>query len=171
LEASYEKRPSAWVEFPEETATGPLRLIEIPTTRETNDNIVAFWQPRDVLLAGRPYAGSYRLHWTAESLVSQPLARFVAARMGTNFDGNRKLMTLDVAGAGASPDGLRLEVLASNGKVFHPVIQANPMIRGLRASFEFDPEGAQLIEFRAVVRHVDALTPVSETWLFRWTPG
>jgi glucans biosynthesis protein len=170
LEANYERRPSAWVEFGESTPPlGPLRLVEIPSTSETNDNIVAFWQPRDALPAGKPFSGSYRLHWTAESLVQLPLARFVAARSGTNFEGNRRLIALDLTGAGTSPDGLELEVIASNGKVFHPVIQTNPTIRGLRASFEFDPGGAQLIEFRAVVRRDGA--PVSETWLFRWTPA
>jgi periplasmic glucans biosynthesis protein len=169
LEAKYEKRPSAWVEFPEGAPAGPLRLVEIPTARETNDNIVAFWQPRDALPAGRPYTGSYLLHWTSEGLIKQPHARFVAARMGTNFEGTRKLIALDLAGAGFSPDGLELEVSASGGKVFHPVIQANPTIRGLRASFEFDPDGASLIEFRVIARRKGQ--PVSETWLYRWTPA
>jgi periplasmic glucans biosynthesis protein len=169
LEANYERRPSAWVEFPQGAPPGPLRLVEIPTARETNDNIVAFWQPREVLPAGRPYTGSYLMHWTSEALIKQPYARFVAARMGTNFEGNRKLIALDLAGAGIVPEGLELEVSASGGKVFHPVIQANPPIRGLRASFEFDPDGAALIEFRVIVRRMGQ--PVSETWLYRWTPA
>lgn len=167
LEANYERRPSAWVEFPEGAPPGPLRLVEIPTARETNDNIVAFWQPREMLPAGKPYTGSYLMHWTSEALVKQPLGRFVAARMGTNFEGNRKLIALDLAGAGTTPGELELEVSASGGKVYHPVIQANPAVRGLRASFEFDPGGAQLIEFRAVVHRKGE--PASETWLFRWT--
>jgi glucans biosynthesis protein len=169
LEANYEKRPSAWVEFPDDGAPGPLRLVEIPTARETNDNIVAFWQPRDLLVAGRPYRGSYRIHWTSESLVKQPLGRFVAARMGMNFEGTRKLIALDLSGAGTSPDGLELEVGSSLGKVHHPVIQANPAIRGLRASFEFEPGNAEVIEFRVLVRRKGL--PASETWLYRWTPG
>jgi periplasmic glucans biosynthesis protein len=169
LEANYEKRPSAWVEFPEGSPPGPLRLVEIPTARETNDNIVAFWQPRDQLPAGRPYTGSYLLHWTSEALIKQPYARFVAARMGTNFEGTRKLVALDLAGAGVLPEGLELEVSSSGGKVYHPVVQANPTIRGLRASFEFDPDGAALIEFRVIVRRKGQ--PVSETWLYRWTPA
>ena len=169
LEANYERRPSAWIEFPQGAPPGPLRLVEIPTARETNDNIVAFWQPRELLPAGRPYSGSYLMHWTSEALIKQPHARFVAARMGTNFEGNRKLIALDLAGAGIVPEGLELEVAASAGKVFHPVIQANPPIRGLRASFEFDPDGAALIEFRVVVRRMGQ--PVSETWLYRWTPA
>lgn len=169
LEANYEKRPSAWVEFGEGAPAGPLRLVEIPTARETNDNIVAFWQPRDTLPAGRAYTGTYRLHWTAESLVKQPHGRFVAARLGTNFEGNRKLLALDLTGAGTSPEDLELDVTASAGKVHHPVVQSNPTIRGLRASFEFEPGGAPVIEFRVVVRRKGQ--PASETWLYRWTPA
>ncbi|MGC4029453.1 MAG: glucan biosynthesis protein G [Steroidobacteraceae bacterium] len=167
LEANYERRPSAWVQFQEGTAPGALRLIEIPTPNETNDNIVAFWQPRDVLLTGQPYTGAYRLSWTADALVPQSVGKFTAARLGTNFQGDHKIVVLDLAGLGTDPAGLDLKVSSSTGKLFHPVIQTNPTIRGLRASFEFDPAGAPLVEFRAQVLKGDRA--VSETWLYRWT--
>lgn len=167
LEANYERRPSAWVDFGEERAPGPLRLVEIPTPDETNDNIVAFWQPRDPLLAGQRHHGHYRLTWTSDTPLPQGLGRFTAARMGANFHGTHKLVVLDLAGLGTDPTGLALKVEASTGEVFHPVVQANPVIAGLRASFEFDPAGASLVEFRAQVRKGDS--DVSETWLYRWT--
>ena len=169
LEANYERRPSAWVEFPEDDVAtrGSLRLVEIPTRSEANDNIVAFWQPAQVLPAGTPYSGSYRLTWTAESLVERELGRFVATRIGANMRGDRRLVVLDLAGAGTSPEELTLEVTSSAGTVLHPVVQQNPAIGGLRANFEFDPGTAPVIEFRAVVR--DGENPVSETWLYRWT--
>jgi len=76
-------------------------------------------------------------------------------------------VVLDLAGAGTSPEDLTLEVTSSAGSVFHPVVQPNPAIGGLRANFEFDPGTAPMIEFRAVVR--EGAKPVSETWLYRWT--
>lgn len=171
LEANYERRPSAWVEFPEATdeaaSRGALRLVEIPTRTEANDNIVAFWQPAQVLPAGKPYEGSYRISWTAESLVDRDLGRFIATRIGSNMRGDRRLVVLDLAGAGTSPEDLTLEVTSSAGTVFHPLVQKNPAIGGLRANFEFDPGGAPVVEFRAVVR--DGEKAVSETWLYRWT--
>ncbi|MFO7325227.1 MAG: glucan biosynthesis protein [Pseudomonadota bacterium] len=170
LEARYERRPSAWVEFPgeeEPAARGTLKLVEIPTRSEANDNIVAFWQPAQVLPAGQPYTGSYRITWTAESLVERELGRFVATRIGANMRGDRRLVVLDLAGAGRSAEDLVLDVSASAGTVFNPVVHENPAIGGLRVSFEFDPGGAQLIEFRALVREDGK--PVSETWLYRWT--
>lgn len=167
MEAHYEMRPSAWVEFTDGTAPGPLRLVEIPSPNETNDNIVAFWQPRDPLPAGKPYSGSYKLSWTAESLVPQPMGRFVAARIGATFKGDRRLFALDLTGVDARPEDLELEVRASAGSVLHPVMQPNPTVRGLRATFEYDPQGAPHAEFRVVARK--AGKPVSETWLYRWT--
>jgi glucans biosynthesis protein len=170
LEARYERRPSAWVEFPDEEggpARGMLKLVEIPTRTEANDNIVAFWQPTQVLPAGQPHSGSYRLLWTAESLVERELGRFVATRIGANMRGDRRLVVLDLTGAGRSPEGLVLDVNASAGTVYNPVVHENPSIGGLRVSFEFDPGSAPLIEFRAQVREGEK--PVSETWLYRWT--
>jgi glucans biosynthesis protein len=170
LEANYERRPSAWVEFPDEEngpQRGALKLVEIPTRSEANDNIVAFWQPAQVLPAGQPFSGSYRVTWTAESLIERELGRVVATRIGANMRGDRKLVVLDLAGAGTSEEDLTLEVSSSAGTVFNPIVQKNPAINGLRAHFEFDPAGATMIEFRAVVRKDEE--PVSETWLYRWT--
>ncbi|MEO7773543.1 MAG: glucan biosynthesis protein G [Steroidobacteraceae bacterium] len=170
LEANYERRPSAWVEFKGEPGSpGPVRLIEIPTRRETNDNIVAFWQPREVLPAGKPYPGAYRLRWTAESLLTSPLAKIVSTSAGTSFDGDRKLFVIDLVGAGTAPDKIKFEVSASAGKIFHPVVQSNPTIRGLRASFELDPGSAGVIELRGLLSKDGK--PVGETWLYRWTPN
>jgi len=40
-------------------------------------------------------------------------------------------------------------------------------MHGLRASFEIDPNNADLIELRLRIMRADQ--PVSETWLYRWT--
>jgi periplasmic glucans biosynthesis protein len=170
LEASYERRPTAWVDMPENDAAGELVLVEIPTRYETNDNIVAFWRPRDVMPAGRPYEGSYTLHWTAEALLPSKVARFTAARNGLSMDGQRRLFLLDVSGAGSEREdaaAMTLDVTTSAGIVLHKVVQPNPAIRGLRASFELDAKGADLAEIRAVLRRKGQA--ISETWLYRWT--
>jgi len=40
-------------------------------------------------------------------------------------------------------------------------------MHGLRAGFEIDPDGADLIELRLRIMRGDH--PVTETWLYRWT--
>lgn len=173
LEANYERRPSAWVEMPDNTAAGELVLVEIPTRFETNDNIVAYWRPRDVIPAGRPFAGHYTINWTAESNLPSPVARITAARNGLSMDGQRRLFLLDIVGAGTNAvDAARLalDVSSSAGTISHPVVQPNPAIRGLRASFELDTKGVDLAEIRAVLRKKSKGDAASETWLYRWTP-
>jgi glucans biosynthesis protein len=44
---------------------------------------------------------------------------------------------------------------------------SNGAVHGLRASFEIDPNDADLIELHLRVMRGD--TPVTETWLYRWT--
>jgi len=46
-------------------------------------------------------------------------------------------------------------------------LMSNSELHGLRASFEIDPNDADLIELRLRVMRGDI--PVSETWLYRWT--
>jgi glucans biosynthesis protein len=169
LEARYERRPSVWVEPGTGFGRGPVRLVEIPTPRETNDNIVAFWQPDAPLPAGEPFRGSYRIVWTADALLEHPLGKVVASRIGKTLDGDRKLFVLDLVGLGDSPDDYALDVDASAGTISNTVLQPNPAVRGLRATFELDPGDAGLVELRAQVRRDGE--PASETWLYRWTPG
>src|SRR3546814_15182966 len=54
-EARYDNRPSAWVEPHEDWGAGNVVLIEIPTDSETNDNVVAFWSPKEKPEAGQTY--------------------------------------------------------------------------------------------------------------------
>jgi periplasmic glucans biosynthesis protein len=46
---------------------------------------------------------------------------------------------------------------------------ANGELHGLRASFEIDPNDADVIELRLRIMRGDRA--VSETWLYRWTSG
>ena len=46
LELAYELRPSYWIEPREGWGEGGVELLELPTSDETNDNIVATWGPK-----------------------------------------------------------------------------------------------------------------------------
>ena len=59
----YEKRPSLWVEPIGDWGEGVVELVEIPSDREVNDNMVAFWRPHDPLRAKGENILNYRLHW------------------------------------------------------------------------------------------------------------
>ncbi len=61
LDLHYEQRPSYWIEPEGEWGEGHVELIELPTTDETNDNIVALWAPRQPLAPGREHVIRYRI--------------------------------------------------------------------------------------------------------------
>ena len=56
---------------------------------------------------------------------------------------------------------------ASAGKVTPPVVQRNPLTRGIRVDFLLQPEDAELIELRLELKSGDKT--ISDVWLARWT--
>jgi periplasmic glucans biosynthesis protein len=163
----YERRPSAWVEPKGDWGAGAVELVEIPSGRESNDNIVAFWRPAQGLAAGRPAQFAYRLTWLADPALPKGLGKFVATRSGASLDGKRRVFILDIVGAGEKTEGLKLDLGASAGRISNPALMSNLALHGLRASFEIDPADADLIEMRLRIMRGDH--PVTETWLYRWT--
>jgi periplasmic glucans biosynthesis protein len=167
FDARYERRPSAWVEPKGEWGAGAVELVEIPSGRESNDNIVAFYRTLQPLLPGHPAQFAYRITWTDEPPLPKGLGKVVATRSGASLDRKRRVFLLDIVGAGEKVDGLRLDLAASAGKISNATLMANGELHGLRASFEIDPNDADLIELRLRIMRGDR--PVSETWLYRWT--
>ncbi len=163
----YERRPSAWIEPQGDWPAGGVELVEIPSGRESNDNIVAFFRPAQAFAAGHPVQMAYRITWLAVPAPSKGLAEVVGARAGASLDGRRRVFILDLVGAGEKTEGLRLDLGASAGHLANPQLMPNPTLHGLRASFEIDPGDADLIELRLRILKGDK--PVSETWLYRWT--
>ncbi len=53
--------------------------MEIPTTGETLDNIVCFWQPEKAVKAGDELDFRYRLYW---SQAQPPVSTLAGARSG-----------------------------------------------------------------------------------------
>ncbi|MAR90087.1 MAG: glucan biosynthesis protein D [Pseudomonadales bacterium] len=60
-EADYHRRPGFWVEPLGDWGRGRVELVEIPTDSETNDNIVAYWVPREPVKAGAELDFRYRV--------------------------------------------------------------------------------------------------------------
>lgn len=167
FEDLYERRPSAWITPTSNWGKGSVELVEIPSGRESNDNIVAFWRPAFNLLPGHRAHFAYRLAWNALPKPPKSLGLTVATRSGASLDGKHRVFLLDFAGAGEKVGGLRLDLSASAGKLSNITLLSNVALHGLRASFEVDPDGAELIELR--LRIMRGTRPVTETWLYRWT--
>jgi len=124
-EARYELRPSAWVEPVGSWGPGRVELVQLHTTDETNDNIVAYWVPNELPPTGRPLDVSYRLHWQGTQMQGPPGAWVTQTRAGRGYaelaDDERQFV-VDFTGpslAALSPDApVKAVVTApSNGRI------------------------------------------------------
>jgi glucans biosynthesis protein len=167
LEARYDRRPSLWIEPQGDWGPGAVHLVEIPSTQEAADNIVAFWRPAQPLEPGREHRFRYRMSWGGP----QPpgLAQVARTGVGEDLHGSRaRVFTVDFALPGGSGLGdLTPEVTASAGVLLPPTLAANPATGGVRLDIQLQPGAARTAELRAgLVRDGRA---VSETWMYRWT--
>jgi glucans biosynthesis protein len=170
LEARYEKRPSAWIEPIGNWGDGEVRLVEIPTSTEINDNIVAFWRPKNPTRAKGEYVYTYRIHWGSRIPAPMPLAQVVATRIGAGPEDTRQIV-IDFAGEnlkGVPPAEIKANVSNDKGQLRNIVVHGNPEIAGQRLTVQLAPGNEKVVELRAqLMRGDDAL---SEAWLYRWTP-
>jgi glucans biosynthesis protein len=170
----YERRPSAWVEPIGDWGLGSVRLVELPTAGETEDNIVAFWTPAQTISRGSSLDLDYRLYWTAEEPALVGVARVTATRFGRGgqpgdpVPAGRRRFVVDFAGgplAGLTQRGqVEAVVTASRGA---PIATAVSPVAGQpmwRLMFDIDL-AAGVTDLRAYLRRgADALT---ETWMYQ----
>jgi glucans biosynthesis protein len=170
LEAHYGRRPSLWIEPIGDWGAGSIELVEIPTENEINDNIVAYWRPDGAVRAGEPWRFAYRMRWTDAVEPRRRLLVTKSTRAGLANDRNRRLFVIDFAAEEeVTPQGLTMEVSASSGEIVNSVIHRAQPEDAVRVSFELAPGSERNSELR--LRLLRDSSPVSETWLYRWTAG
>jgi glucans biosynthesis protein len=171
LEAHYEHRPSLWVEVIGDWGEGVVQLIEIPSKSEGNDNIVAFWSPKQAIPAQSEYRFTYRLHWCRTPPAVPPTATVAETRVGAGPDKGTRRFSIDFVGGRLGelkPDApVEPEVTTSAGSIQHLVAQPNPATNGWRTGFVVAPGDAAVAELRCTLKLGDEL--LSEVWYYRWT--
>ncbi len=170
LESRYEMRPCLWVEPVGSWGEGVVKLVEIPTANEINDNIVVFWEPKDPPNAGSEWPLTYRLHWCRQTPVNFNTALVVATRVGHGESERARKFVIDFAGEKlpkVADAPLTAEVWASRGTVKNIVSQFNEVTGNWRAFFELIPEGRDPIELRCFLQLGEAA--LSETWTYQWS--
>lgn len=173
LALRYDLRPSLWIEPVGEWKAGSVNLVEIPTPSEVNDNIVAFWRPKNPLKAGNEYNFIYRMYWGWDNPWKTPLARIAATRIGSVVDQpDTRLICIDFFDGPLNnfplDKVLKVNPVTSAGQIQNIAIMPNPVTHGWRATFEFVPGGAKMAELKCAL--LDGDNPISELWLYRWTP-
>ncbi len=175
----YERRPDCWVEPKTGWGRGTVMLVEIPTPNETNDNIVAFWNPEDKPEAGQELTFAYALNWCRDNPLSCPLATTGATFTGIGgvigrkrtyfswrfvvdfFGGNLEMLT--------DADRVVPVISASRGRI--ELASARPLrpLHGWRAMFDLVPDAStEPIDLRLYLM-LDG-QPLTETWLYLYEP-
>ncbi|HTV19072.1 MAG TPA: glucan biosynthesis protein [Polyangiaceae bacterium] len=169
LEARYQDRPSAWVEPLAGFEKGSVRLLEIATQLETDDNIAMAWVPDALPAKGEPLSISYRLHVGSADDVQGPAARVAATRIGKTEKGTRFLVDF-VGPELLRGEDVRAVVSVTGGRILEQHVEQNSFAEGVRASFEVAPESnARDVELRAFLKSKDDV--LTETWSYLWQPN
>ncbi|MCZ2721576.1 glucan biosynthesis protein G [Marinomonas sp. 15G1-11] len=167
LEARYDTRPSAWVKPVNDWGEGHIELVEIPSDAETNDNIVAFWQPKDGLKKDQLYTYQYLMTWSNDTPVSMDVPRTVRSAKGAKIFTDLPEVVIDYNKmADIDIDELALDTYISKGKIVEAIVLKNPNNRGVRVFVTFDPEEAKLAELRIQLKQGEVAA--APTWLYRW---
>lgn len=173
-EARYDLRPGVWVEPVGTWPAGHVRLLELSTADEYNDNIVAAWVPEAAPAIGQRFDFAYRQHWTSAETFAGPPAHVTATRRTVRVEQrpNRTMYVLDFNLSshegefkGAAPRG---EVtIAPPAQVLTEHIHRIEAEDSWRLAFTVDaPVGTPPLEIRARLVREDE--PLSETWVTTW---
>jgi glucans biosynthesis protein len=178
----YEKRPSLWVEPIGDWGKGAVVLSEIPTTRETEDNINAFWVPAAATQPGSRIDFGYRLNWISTEPQPLNVARAINVFTGVggppghdpiagqrklviDFEGGR-LATLD---SGSPESTVKPIVEVTHGRLieahFRPIVGSGGK---WRLTADIAQSDAPTSDIRVLIRVGDAAISETVLYQFHW---
>lgn len=177
LETRAELRPSVWIAPRNSWGAGRVELIEIPTEKDTYDNVVAFWVADTLPPLETPLSFAYTMYWYDDDPGRPPGGRTVATRRDTATAKGAHRFVVDFEGQALAslPDAAAVHavvtVSAAAGEPSHLLeqqVHKNPVTGGWRTVFQVPPATDRPLEIRAFLRHEgDTLT---ETWSYLIEP-
>lgn len=165
LEANYHLRPSYWVTPRSDFGQGAVRLVELPTAMETEDNIVAFFAPAIAPQPGAAFRFAYSIEALSDDASLHDLARVHATHQQIRAGVHSLLVDFsggDLAYYSSDPTGLSLDVKAPGAKIVRAGLAPNAPLKGLRA--QIDLRGAGDVDVQATIKLGERA--LSETWTF-----
>lgn len=170
LEANYQTRPSAWIKPMNDWGVGHITLVEIPSDAESNDNIVAFWQPEGGFKQGETYTYQYLMTWSNDTPVALDQPRIVRSAQGTKLFNEHPEVVIDFNKMpSVNLDELTIEANVSEGEVIEAHATKHPYNQGVRVYLTFDPNNADVSELRMQLKQEGK--SVAPTFLYRWIRG
>jgi glucans biosynthesis protein len=173
LEARYELRPSAWITPVGNWGKGQVKLVQIPTPNEYNDNIVAYWLPGTLPPAGQPIEIAYQIHVQSDDPVPATRGRTTATRVGDGDAAGVRRIVIDFEGGplkqlAATADVKPVIWAGPEGELTQQNVFKNAVTGGWRLAFQLKQPKGKTVELRVFLQHSgDALT---ETWSYLLLP-
>ena len=175
-EQHWERKPSLWIEPLGDWGAGYVTLDEIPADSQVNQNMIAYWRPKAALAAGSEISFAYRKFWCWNPPERPALAMALLSRSGrvpgspSNAKRRRFLVEFsgDMLGDIANPDDIGVNLSASHGVLSNQRKIVVAERKAVRISFDVDAGADTLSELRLLLESQGK--PISETWLYRWTP-
>ncbi len=181
LDNPYQLTPSYWVQTEEGFGKGAVRLVELPTRYETNDNVVAFFEPAESppVNISEPLRVSYVLKAKMHSEEELSPEKAVATRIGVDpsypdcrrfvvdFDGPT-LRSLD------GESGVFAVINSgANGFVTENRCFKNQETGGWRIAFKLDTDdtNTEPVELRCFLKLLPEDRTLTETWTYQWHPS
>jgi periplasmic glucans biosynthesis protein len=181
LDLHYELRPSYWVEPLDGWGEGKVELFEIPTSDETNDNIVAQWAPMQPMEAGASRSFRYKITSTMDegeitpggvarnTYRTRPKALGSAEPVAPSM--TRFIIDFtdgQLAFHQKAPEHVQVVPSISNGRIIRTFVVPNPQTGGFRAAIDIDVPPGQSADIRAFLRV--GQRALTETWTYPWRP-
>jgi glucans biosynthesis protein len=166
----WEQRPSIWIEPHHDWGEGSVQLVEIPSESEFNQNIIAYWRPKDRLAANVEKKFAYRQFWCWSPPTRPPLAVVSHARSGRGvLPKHRRFLVVfsgeSLGDATRPPAQASLSVKPGAHVKLHD--EFDPGSKTHRVVFELDPGAETYSELRLELKSGEE--QISESWIYRWT--
>lgn len=169
LETHQQRRPSAWVTPIGEWGKGSVKLTEIPTNNEYNDNIVTYWVPEQSLAIGKPHTFEYWLDWNDVGPTLEKTAEVVSTRLASHEENKKRQFIIDFKSHKLLELSHKVDIEANvwtdtNIQLSDYHITPNPEIDGVRLTINLGKTTEERSEIRVRLWHESE--PQSEIWTY-----
>ena len=169
-EAFYQFRPSVWITPQSPWPAGSVQLLQIPSHREGEDNIVAFYAPAVPLRRGEHLSLRYQIHWRS----APPASDNGGHVLSTHIDyRNSCKATFRICFSDPSAHDTpqrkipTLVVTAAHSRVTDTSVLWDSRQRAWKAIFTVTCDRRESVELRAFLKR--SLNTLTETWSYTWT--
>ena len=175
MEADYHRRPSIWIDAKGDWGRGFVKLVELPTDGEFDDNIIAFFEPAVLPEKGEIVNYEYSIQWSGHGEPLGYVAETVTStRLGEDqsYPGTHLFVVEFEAGKEPADGEEPPEAVTSIGGpsvIRDTQVRWNPYSRSWRVTLRVDSvdKDDAAVELRCQLKFADE--SASEIWSYQWT--